>query len=224
MAVLDLLGRLIMKMPYERKLLYVFWTVLAVTFVASIATVFVGCAPFRRHWQIFPDPGDCVVGNTWLFTYEICNIITDILLMAVPCSLIVSVKIATMQRLRILFLFSIGLFLIAISIMRIIQGKGSRAQRAHTLWASLEILFAVIVAVTPTIYALAYNRSENDTYAKSHMNMTNTVRTYTGGGEGTERYATRVWTELNDAASKADNTSIEGILVETRYETTGTKM
>ncbi|KAF2847480.1 hypothetical protein T440DRAFT_491921 [Plenodomus tracheiphilus IPT5] len=224
MAVLDLLGRLILKMPYERKLLYVFWIILATTFLASMATVFVGCSPFRRHWQIYPDPGSCVVGNIWLFTYEICNIITDVLLMVVPCSLILSVKLPMMQRLRVFMLFSIGLFLIAVSIMRILQGKGSRAQRAHTLWASLEILFAVIVAVAPTIYALAQNRNENDTYAKSHINMTNTVRTYTGGEEGNERYATRVWTELNDDASRTDNTSIEGILVETRYETSGTKM
>ncbi|KAH9879479.1 hypothetical protein IAQ61_001297 [Plenodomus lingam] len=224
MAVLDLLGRLIMKMPYERKILYVFWTVLGVTFVVSITTVFVECHPFQRHWQIFPDPGECVVGNIWLFTYEICNIITDVILMAVPCSLILFVKIPAMQRLRILFLFSIGLFLIAISILRIIQGKNSRAQRAHTLWASLEILFAVIVAVTPTIYALAQNRNENDTYTKSHMNTKNTVRTYAVGEDGSEGYATRVWTELNDTASRTDNTSIEGILVETRYETLGTKI
>ncbi|KAI8931531.1 hypothetical protein NX059_011188 [Plenodomus lindquistii] len=224
MAVLDLLGRLIMKMPYERRVLHIFWAVLAATFVASIVTVFVGCKPFRKHWQIFPDPGECVVGDLWLFTYEICNIVTDVLLMGVPCSLILSVKIPLMQRLRILFLFSIGLFLIAVSVLRIVQGKGSHVQRAHTLWASLEILFAVIVAVTPTIYALAQNRNENDTYAKSHVNMTTTVRTYSGAEEGDERYVTRVWTELNDAASRTDNTSIEGILVETRYETSGMKI
>jgi hypothetical protein len=138
--------------------------------------------------------------------------------MVVPCSLILSVKIPTMQRLRILFLFSIGLFLIAVSILRITQGHNSRAQRGHTLWASLEILFAAIVAVTPTIYALAQNRHENDTYAKSGMGMTNTVRTYSGPDDG-ERWAARVWTELEEGDRAPSHTSIEGILVERRYET-----
>ena len=129
-----------------------------------------------------------------------------------------------MQRLRIMFLFSIGLFLIAVSIMRIILGKGSRVQSAHTLWASLEILFAVIVAVTPTFYALAHNRNENETYASTHTNFTNTINTYTGSTIGDEEYATRVWTELSDSASRSDHTSLEGILVERQYETSNAKV
>ncbi|KAF1843520.1 uncharacterized protein K460DRAFT_378648 [Cucurbitaria berberidis CBS 394.84] len=224
MAVLDLLARLIMKMPYERKLLYVFWTALFLTYLASIIPVFVGCHPFKKNWQIHPYPGDCVIGNVWLFTYEVSNILTDILLMAVPFSLILSVRIPGMQRLRLLFLFSIGIFLIAVSIMRIVQGHNSRVQSAHTLWASLEILFAVIVAVTPTLYALVRNRHENTTYDKSHLSMGATARTHPGSLAEGDRYAARVWTELNDSASRTDTTSIEGILVERRYETSDVKL
>lgn len=58
MAVFDLLARIISKMPYERIIVYGFRTVLLTTFVASVITVFVGCRPFERHWQIYPDPGD----------------------------------------------------------------------------------------------------------------------------------------------------------------------
>ncbi|KAL6705001.1 hypothetical protein ACN47E_007404 [Coniothyrium glycines] len=167
MAVLDLLSRLIVKMPYERKLLYCIWITLGVTFIASFVTVFVGCQPFERHWQIYPDPGQCVVGNVWLYTYEISNIITDIMLMLVPVYLILSIRIPLMQHLRLLFLFSIGLFLIAISIIRIVQGRNSRVQRGHTLWASFEVLLATVVAVTPNIYALARNRREDSSWDKS---------------------------------------------------------
>ena len=31
-------------------------------------------------------------------------------------------------------------------------------------------------------------------------------------------YSTRVWVELDDGASRADNTSVEGILVQTHHE------
>ncbi len=58
MAVLDLLRRLILKISYERKLLYAFWTVLGLTFTGSIISVYVECRPLRLHWQIYPNPGN----------------------------------------------------------------------------------------------------------------------------------------------------------------------
>lgn len=139
--------------------------------------------------------------------------------MAVPCSLILSTKIPMMQRLRILLLFSIGLFLIAISILRIILGKSARGRRAHTLWASLEMLFAVLVAVTPTIYALIQHKNENSTsYMKSQ-----TMKTHTSAIKN-DPYTPGAWTELEDDTSRADNTSVEGILMESRFEVVSVKI
>ncbi|KAF2827316.1 hypothetical protein CC86DRAFT_393481 [Ophiobolus disseminans] len=219
MAVLDLLSRLIMKLPFERKVLYAFWAALLLTFIASIVTVFTTCTPFQRFWQIHPNPGDCTIGSMWIYTYEIGNIVTDVLLMAVPFSLILSVKIAIMQRLRILLLFSIGMFLISISIVRIIRGRDSRSQAGHTLWASLEVLFASIVAVTPTTYALAQNSREDTTYGKSHdPSKTTGGRTFPGSVVDGDKYTARIWTELADGTSR-DNSSATGILVQTSFRT-----
>jgi hypothetical protein len=222
MAVLDLLSRLIIKMPFERKLLYAIWATLLMTFVASLATVFTGCTPFRSHWQINPDPGECTIGSVWIFTYEVCNIITDVLLMAVPFSLIMSAKISMMQRLRILTIFSIGAFLISISVVRIIRGRDSRSQAGHTLWASLEVLCASIVAVTPTIYSLARNTREGSTsYGKSQdFHKTAGARVvYPVMAEG-GKYQARVWTELE----QQDHNSATGILVKTSFRTDNAKV
>jgi hypothetical protein len=57
MAVLDLLASLIMRLPFERRLLYSFWAVLFLTFLASVTTTFMSCNPVRLHWQVDPDPG-----------------------------------------------------------------------------------------------------------------------------------------------------------------------
>jgi hypothetical protein len=159
-----------------------------------------------------------VIGNTWIYTYEICNIITDLLLMAVPFSLILSVRIPIMQRLRILLLFSIGLFLISISIIRILEGRGSRTQAGHTLWASLEVLFATIVAVAPTIYALARNTRDVTSYDTSHASVPHpSSRIVTESiGDG-DKYTARIWTELEDGSTRDDTTSVTGILVRTDY-------
>jgi hypothetical protein len=119
-----------------------------------------------------------------------------------------------MQRLRILLLFSIGVFLISISIIRITQGKSSTKQAAHTLWASLEVLFGTIVAVTPTIYALAHNIREETTYGKSHVTGKNQgSRIYPGSVVDGDKYTARIWTELEDGVSRRDDTSVSRILV-----------
>lgn len=215
MAVLDLLSRLIMKMPYEMKLLYAIWATLFLTFVASITTVFTACTPLRLSWQINPNPGDCTIGSIWLYTYELCNIITDLVLMAIPLSLILSARIETMKRLRILALFSVGLFLISISIARIIRGRDSRSQAGHTLWASLEVFFSSVVAVTPIIYALVRNR-EDTTYSQSHdLHKTVGSRGYTGSVEADDKYIARIWTDIE----QAESSSATGILVKTSFQT-----
>ncbi|KAF2626693.1 hypothetical protein BU25DRAFT_343408 [Macroventuria anomochaeta] len=219
MAVFDLLARLIAKMPYERILVYGFWTALFSTFVASVVTIFIGCRPFERHWQIYPDPGECVVGNVWLITYETSNIVADLMLMAIPFTLICSVTIPMTQRLRVMALFSIGIFLVAISIIRIIQGKDSRVQRGHTLWASLEILLAVVVAVTPTIYALAHGRHENDTLNRTHLSEYPRGRTFSGGTIPSDKYSGSLWTELHDdTLNRLDSASSQRVLIVMRHQ------
>lgn len=127
------------------------------------------------------------------------------------------------RRLRVFFLFSIGIFLITISIIRIILGKNSRVQRAHTLWASLEVLFATIVAVTPTIYALARNRHEHNPTTTQTTTFTTRRQTYADGTIDEDRYTTRAWTELNDCASRKDNTSVEEIIRKPPQELVGEK-
>ncbi|KAH7068445.1 hypothetical protein FB567DRAFT_457363 [Paraphoma chrysanthemicola] len=204
MAVLDLISRLIINMPYERKLLYSLWVVLFATFATSIITTFTGCQPIARYWQIYPDPGECVVGNLWLLTYEVCNMSTDALLMAVAFYLVLSVNMPRIQRFRILSLFGIGLFLIAISVIRILQGRNARTQRSHTLWASLEVLLAVVVAVTPTIYTLIRNSNARRQSAMS----TAPIRVFSNSIAERNEDDTHVWTEVHSSNYKVDVSSI----------------
>ncbi|KAJ8118907.1 hypothetical protein OPT61_g189 [Boeremia exigua] len=219
MAVFDLLARLISKMPYERIVVYSFWSVLLSTFVASIITIYVGCRPFERHWQIYPDPGECVIGNMWLITYESSNIVTDLMLMALSFTLVCSVTVPIAQRLRVMALFSIGIFLVTISIIRIMQGKNSRVQRGHTLWASLEILLAVVVAVTPTIYALAHGRHEDSSFDRTHLSEYPRGRTFSEGTVSGDKHKDSLWTVMHDdTLNRLDSSSSQRALIGVRHE------
>lgn len=122
-------------------------------------------------------------------------------------------------------LFSIGIFLVAISIIRIIQGKDSRVQRGHTLWASLEILFAVIVAVTPTIYALAHGRHENSSLDRTHLSEYPRGRTFSQDTTPNDKLGGSLWTELHDETlNRLDSTSSQRAMLEMRRQSLDTRV
>jgi hypothetical protein len=162
-----------------------------------------------------------VIGTVWIYTYEICNIATDALLMALSFSLVLSVKISKWQKARILSLFGVGFLLIAISVVRILQGRLSRTQAGHTLWASLEVFFAILVAVTPTIYALARNKREGTGYTYDENEATIRGcgdRSNSGAMAQGDEYTSKIWTELEDGHSRGDSSSVSKIFVQEEWE------
>lgn len=122
-------------------------------------------------------------------------------------------------------LFSIGIFLVAISIIRIIRGKDSRVQRGHTLWASLEILLAVIVAVTPTIYALAHGRHEDSSFDKTHLSEYPRGRTFSEGTTPGDKRTGDPWSGQYDSTfDRLDTASSQRPLVAVRHESLDAKL
>jgi hypothetical protein len=130
-----------------------------------------------------------------------------------------------LRRLRVMALFSIGIFLVAISILRIIQGKDSRVQRGHTLWASLEILLAVVVAVTPTIYALAHGRHEDSSLNRTHLSEYPRGRTFSEGTIPNDKYGGSLWTELHDETmNRLNSASSQRALIGMRHQSLDTRI
>lgn len=124
-----------------------------------------------------------------------------------------------LRRLRVMALFSIGIFLVAISIIRIIQGKDSRVQRGHTLWASFEVLLAVVVAVTPTIYALAHGRHENSSLTGTHLSEYPRGRTFSEDTIPSDKHGRSLWTELHDETiNRIDSASSQRALTGMRRQ------
>ena len=57
MAVLDLAELLVQSVVKKPTVIYGYYLVLALTFAASIASIFVDCRPLSLNWQIRPNPG-----------------------------------------------------------------------------------------------------------------------------------------------------------------------
>ncbi|KAF3937540.1 hypothetical protein ABW19_dt0201120 [Dactylella cylindrospora] len=186
LVVLDFLRRIIRKLHFERLITVLYLAVIAITWAVATVNIFIECRPFHRWWQIYPDPGPCVQGNLWLLTYEIGNMLTDAMLLALPFPLLFRAKVSWGKRLRLSAVFSLGFFLIAVSIVRIVQGlTKSRIQLSRTMWASVETLFACIAACGPSIYCLIRKGREGSSFDPSsgHSNSRSS-KAYTSGGTG----------------------------------------
>lgn len=227
MVVLDLCRRMIRKLPYEYTVLYTFWIVLSTSYVTATIAILVECQPFQRYWQLSPDPGSCVRGNVWLITYEVGNMLTDAFLLALPFPILLNAGTTLSKRLRLLSLFSIGFFLIAVSIVRMIQGnRNARVQLSRTMWASIETLFASVVAMVPVFYTLLRPRSNQESYYLSSDGRTHLSRTLDAPAldarnrqKMTGEVECHAWTELEGLERQtAEDACTKGILAITTME------
>lgn len=60
---------------------------IGVTYVATILSIMLGCLPFHKNWQIYPDPGNhCqpAISHINLYVTVVLNVVTDLYLMSIP--------------------------------------------------------------------------------------------------------------------------------------------
>ncbi|CAG8975613.1 hypothetical protein HYALB_00006820 [Hymenoscyphus albidus] len=85
----------------------------------------------------------------------ILNIFTDIMLIILPLPTLLKLKRSGYAKFRILFLFTLGIFLVAITVIRLpFNFKDLTFQEHLTTLTSVEIFVAAFIANTPTLYAL----------------------------------------------------------------------
>ncbi|KAJ5834114.1 hypothetical protein N7447_000140 [Penicillium robsamsonii] len=118
------------------------------TLVAVVIATLSECQPFSHYWQVIPDPGPtCRTGYINLITMGSCDVITDLLLVAIPVPIILMAQMPLRRKLALSILFCLSLILVAITTYRVpsvIEHNGSQPYRS--LLASLEILAATAVS------------------------------------------------------------------------------
>ncbi|CVL13555.1 uncharacterized protein FPRN_13082 [Fusarium proliferatum] len=101
------------------------------------------------------DQPACQKGMVYFFALAAGNISTDIALLILPFPTLAVARLNTRTKIQLGVLFSIGLLVIAITIVRIPLILGdAMSQKARSTWATIEILCSCIVANTPFFYGL----------------------------------------------------------------------
>ena len=120
---------------------------LLATFIAVIISDLAECHPFTHYWQVIPDPGPhCREGIAQLMTMGICDIVTDITLVAFPIPIVIKSEMALRRKISLVLLFGLSLGLVGLTAYRVPATISRRSsQQFRSLFASFEVLAAAAV-------------------------------------------------------------------------------
>ncbi|KAM0322191.1 hypothetical protein ACHAQA_009681 [Verticillium albo-atrum] len=140
LVLLDVYRRLFANLPYEKITIYSFFAIFFATYVTC---------------QLI------IVG--------VLNIVTDFMLLVLPIPLVVSMKAAWKLKMQLYALFLLGVFIIAITIIRLpINANNKDSQVNRSTWASTELLAAAFVVNAPTLYGLWNKKRQAKSSSNSH--------------------------------------------------------
>ncbi|KAI6778459.1 uncharacterized protein J7T54_005365 [Emericellopsis cladophorae] len=126
-------------------------------------------------WELAPPETlpTCAKAMANLLTMAITNILTDLVLIALPFPMLRNVRLQKKDKIQLSLLFSIGTIVVLITILRLpLILTQSLSQRSRSLWASIEILCACIVANAAFFFTLSRDIQRRHT---SHSQGSNIV-------------------------------------------------
>ncbi|KAI0810167.1 hypothetical protein GGR55DRAFT_678762 [Xylaria sp. FL0064] len=161
MSVLDILSGLLRQFRCRPLVLWFMSSVLAITFFASILSIFLECQELELNWVLFPNAYKCSYNSAWIITYEINNLMADIMLFFLPVALMLQVPIERPSlpncELGAVLLFGLGVTLIVVEIVRLIEGlQFTNMLLNRIVWGSVEVAIAASIATLPTICILLW--------------------------------------------------------------------
>ncbi|CAI7616250.1 unnamed protein product [Penicillium glandicola] len=167
-VLLDTYRRLLTMLRWEKVTMISYIGIFAATYVTVQTVTFTECDPFNHYWVVLPDPGVCSQAQLQLIVLGVLNVITDIMLIALPIPVLILVKRSVVEKIQLASLFAVGLFIVAITIARLPENaKNASTQVNRTTWASIELLAAAIVANAPIMYGLIKGHRQRSKHAAS---------------------------------------------------------
>jgi hypothetical protein len=126
-----------------------------ISYIAVVFTQSFGCFPFRKNWQVVPDPGDkCTVSVQNFIVTVILNVLTDAAIIVIPLPLLWKLKVPTGQKVLIAVLISPGLFMIAAAITRVVLSLIEPGSLKTDRWGVRESVVGIVAANVPILRPL----------------------------------------------------------------------
>ncbi|KAI4719607.1 hypothetical protein E4T48_04081 [Aureobasidium sp. EXF-10727] len=127
----------------------------AIGYVACQLAFFLECRPFTSYWQIAPSPPlNCMVLYDYAIVQATFNISSDIFMLIIPFPLIMQVSIVFKQKLILLCVFSMGIFVIIAATLTKAEFFHSVYAEDYMFWYTREASVAVYVSNLPCVWPL----------------------------------------------------------------------
>ncbi|RWA05111.1 hypothetical protein EKO27_g9995 [Xylaria grammica] len=110
------------------------------TFIIICLILFCVCRPYHRMWIIYPDQG---LLN--MVPPLVLNIVTDILIMAIPTPILFKLQTSLWKKISIIFLFGAVIFIMVAAILRVTMVLVWKSGPVAAIWSCREDLVAILV-------------------------------------------------------------------------------
>ncbi|CAG9948603.1 unnamed protein product [Clonostachys rosea f. rosea IK726] len=141
----------------QRNTIIVTATACLIWFLVFLCLTIFQCHPVQYIWEKLNQKEYCISSPPILLSMEITNLFLDIIVLAIPTSIISQLRLSTPKKVSVLGIFLVGLGVCAASIARItaIWRPPNVLYNIDTpqtiLWSTLQIGMAIICACLPTL-------------------------------------------------------------------------
>ncbi|TWU73219.1 hypothetical protein ED733_004795 [Metarhizium rileyi] len=129
------------------------------TTVACLLTNFLACRPFKKYWQIYPDPGtvcQAAVSRPIIWASFAANVCTDIYLILIPLPMLWGSSLRFIKKIASTIVLGAGIFVLVCATLKsifVLVDPIHGAQLAGT-WGTREAFVAVITTNLPMLFPL----------------------------------------------------------------------
>lgn len=90
----------------------------ALGFIGTELSMFLLCRPYNQYWAIPPNDIDqCAFYRKYSLPQAVFNISSDALMLAIPLPLVIRSHLPTKQKIAMVLLFSMGLFVVCLQFL-----------------------------------------------------------------------------------------------------------
>ncbi|KAH8654953.1 hypothetical protein BGZ60DRAFT_568081 [Tricladium varicosporioides] len=139
------------------------------------------CNPIAKQWDPKITTGSCLVAVPFYTSMASITIIFDVLIMLTPFPMLIKSHLPTRKKIFLLGIFSLGTFITAIQLIRILTIKSLANyidSSALIMWSMVENNLGIIVASTPTLTPLIRIAREKRSSSGSRGKKDGTGNTY----------------------------------------------
>ncbi|KAK0105394.1 hypothetical protein ONS95_004232 [Cadophora gregata] len=167
MCLLELYLRICKNLPMYRKIGLWIRAALYATFIMIVLLTLLECRPMKLMWNHDPAGAQCRRARLNLISMAVANIVTDLALIIFPLSFLRQAGLDFYKFLRLGILFTLGSLIIITTIVRLPLILRDDAQAIRSMWASIEIACAIVVANAPFFQAVIIDMQLGGSHNKS---------------------------------------------------------